>query len=57
MLKLKYENKRPSAGNEWIKKYFEYRIDDESIKTAFIELQRLGSKITNYNLEMKTLVG
>ncbi len=38
MLKLKYEDKRLLAGSEWIKKYFEYRVDDEFIKTVFIEL-------------------
>ena len=38
MLKLKYEDKRLLVGSEWIKKYFEYYVDDESIKTAFIEL-------------------
>ncbi len=38
MLKLKYEDKRLLVESEWIKKYFEYRVDDESIKTVFVEL-------------------
>ena len=55
MLKLKYKNKRLLAESEQIKKYFEYRINNESIKTAFTELQQLDSKITSYNPEIKTL--
>ena len=38
MLKLKYEDKRLSVGSKWIKKYFEYRVDDEFIKTVFAKL-------------------
>jgi len=38
MLKLKYEDKRSSVGSKWIKKYFEYRVDDEFIKTVFAKL-------------------
>jgi hypothetical protein len=55
MLKSKYEDIRPSARSEWIKKYFEYRVNDELIKIVFTELQRLNSKIANYNLEMRAL--